>query len=49
MIPGQITSEIVAANPGIRDSLACAVLRKTADEPFRFPLQGVYSFIKDAG
>lgn len=48
MIPCQVTSEIVAANPGIRDSLACAVLRKTTDEPFRFPLQGVYSYLKDA-
>ncbi|OBG55221.1 hypothetical protein A5704_25945 [Mycobacterium sp. E735] len=47
IIPGQITSELVAANPGIRDSLACAVLRKTTDEPFRFPLQGVYSFLKE--
>jgi hypothetical protein len=45
MIPGQITSEMVATNPGMRDSLACAVLRKTTDEPFRFPLQGVYCFL----
>jgi SAM-dependent methyltransferase len=44
IIPGQITSEIVAANPEIWDSLACVVLRKAADEPFRFPLQGAYSF-----
>lgn len=48
MVPGQITSEIVAAYPDIRDSLACTVLRKTTDEPFHFPLQGVYSFIKEA-
>lgn len=47
LIPGQITSEIVAANPGIRESLACVVLRKTTDAPFRFPLQGVYSFLAD--
>jgi len=47
LIPGQITSEIVAANPGIQESLACAVLRKTTDEPFRFPLQGVYSYLKE--
>lgn len=47
MIPGQITSEFVAAHPDIQDSLACAVLRKTTDEPFRFPLQGVYSFFKE--
>ncbi|OBI36264.1 hypothetical protein A5709_16865 [Mycobacterium sp. E1386] len=47
IIPGQITAEFVGANPGIRDSLACAVLRKTTDEPFRFPLQGVYSFLKE--
>lgn len=47
LVPGQITSEIVAANPDIQESLACAVLRKTTDAPFRFPLQGVYSFVKD--
>lgn len=47
LIPGQITSEVVAANPGIQESLACAVLRKTTDAPFRFPLQGVYSFARD--
>lgn len=48
LIPGQLTSEIVAANPAFRDSLACVVLRKTKDEPFRFPLQGIYSYLKDA-
>lgn len=47
LVPGQITSEIVAANPGIQESLACVVLRKTIDAPFRFPLQGVYSFLTD--
>ncbi len=48
LIPGQLTSEIVAANPGIQESLACTVLRKTTDEPFRFPLQGVHSFVEDS-
>jgi SAM-dependent methyltransferase len=47
LIPGQITCEMVAANPGLQESLACVVLRKTTDAPFRFPQQGVYSFLKD--
>jgi hypothetical protein len=40
-----IDESLFAAQPDLRDSLACAILRKTSDKPFRLPMQGSYSYL----
>jgi hypothetical protein len=45
--PALINDAALQAHPELRNSLACAVLRKGADAPFRFPLQGSYSALRE--
>ena len=41
--PAGINDESFKAHPDLRNALACVVLRKETDAPFRYPLQGKYS------
>ncbi|MDR3424744.1 MAG: hypothetical protein P4M13_06660 [Alphaproteobacteria bacterium] len=41
--PGGVNEDVFTAHPDLRNALACVVLRKTVDAPFKFPLQGKYS------
>jgi hypothetical protein len=40
--PEAIGDEMLQMHPDLRNALACVLLRKTAESPFRFPLQGTY-------
>jgi hypothetical protein len=41
--PAGVNEETLNAHPDLRNALACVVLRKAVDAPFRYPLQGKYS------
>ncbi len=41
--PAGVNEETFSAHPDLRNALACAVLRKESDTPFRYPLQRKYS------
>ncbi len=43
MHPHCLNRDVFAANPDLREAaLACVVMRKQVDQPFRYPIQGTY-------
>lgn len=45
--PAGVNEETLSAHPELQNTLACVVLRKQSDTPFRYPLQGKYSNLSE--
>jgi hypothetical protein len=42
MMPMTINADVIAANPDLKEALACVVMRKKSDAAFQFPLQRAF-------